>query len=342
MSATELNHLQAALGGLLRTQDNVWRDRILALWDDPSIPATVRDALMPALRWDQGAASAAILAGYAAQVAGPLGGFDTSVPYRAMVALNERRDPAALQSLNDILSSDLGATAQAARFLAKRHDENAVAWLAERATQGQMVRQAIDSLAHSRLPAALDALTAVMWRADTSANDLEYTFNYLNYLRQPAALVLRRELALGIPNGQPTAQLSTQQPAALNPEALDDQTRVPTRIRIAALNNLNHRDANDRAAMQQLIDDGNVEVRQAAREQMRWKFSITIPGCASWPVNAPWTATLTLSTTSRASFHTPKTKKQRRPKPYSLISPSTRIARPVGPPAYPQPHKHQS
>ena len=48
-------------------------------------------------------------------------------------------------SLNDILSGDRGAAAQAARFLAKRHDENAVAWLAERAMQGQMVRQTIDS-----------------------------------------------------------------------------------------------------------------------------------------------------------------------------------------------------
>ena len=51
---------------------------------------------MPALRWDLGAASAAALAAYAAEVPEPLGGFDTSVPYRAMFALNERRDPAAL------------------------------------------------------------------------------------------------------------------------------------------------------------------------------------------------------------------------------------------------------
>ena len=114
LSAPQLSHLRVALGGVLRGQDSAWAQRILALWQDPDVSETVRDALMPALRWDQEAASAAILAAYAAQVPGPMSGFDTSAPYRAMIALNERRDPFAAQALRDILISELGAAAQAA------------------------------------------------------------------------------------------------------------------------------------------------------------------------------------------------------------------------------------
>ena len=146
--------------------------------------------------------------------------------------------------------------------MAKRHDETAVAWLADRATQGQMVRQIIFSLANSRLPQAREALTAVIWRSDTSRNDLTYTFNYLPYLRQPEAMVMQRELALGIPSGRPEQVNGSE----------TRQVTVPSRIRIAALNNFNHRNAEDRTAIKRLIDDTDKEVRQAAREQLNHKF----------------------------------------------------------------------